>query len=295
MTETQGANPVIFCTQCGAANPAIARFCDSCGTPFGAAPTPPPYAYSPPMPPMMPQAMPGASPYPLYDQRSVAIATFIGAPLGGSIVMAMNYRRLGQMGAAIIAVVAGLALTWGSYVVGTHMPPVANKILPVLLMFGMMGAAASLQGQSVEQHARSGGAIGSRWRAAAIGLAVLVPLAIAIFANVIRGPSTQKVTLGMNDEVYYSGQATQQDALMVGQALQLQGYFQDRGVAAFVSKDETGATLGFVVQDGIWDNQQYIDGFERITRAISPVLGGTPIRLHLLNSNRDVKREVMVQ
>ena len=43
----------------------------------------------------------------LYTPGHVAWATFLGAPLAGSMLLAMNYRRLGEPTSAAIALVGG--------------------------------------------------------------------------------------------------------------------------------------------------------------------------------------------
>src|SRR5436305_8047683 len=50
-------------------------------------------------------------PYRLFDPTSVGIAAFLGSPLAGAGLMAINYRRLGRQTNAIVAFVMGVAFT----------------------------------------------------------------------------------------------------------------------------------------------------------------------------------------
>src|SRR6266542_2111396 len=52
---------------------------------------------------------PPAPTYTLYDSNAVAIASFLGGPIPGTVLMAINYRRLGQARYAALAMLAGLS------------------------------------------------------------------------------------------------------------------------------------------------------------------------------------------
>ncbi|MFZ0505240.1 MAG: hypothetical protein WAM44_16090 [Chthoniobacterales bacterium] len=53
--------------------------------------------------------------------------------------------------------------------------------------------------------------------------------------------------------------------------------------------------MSFVVQDGIWDDQNKVSLFEQITRAVAPSVGGTPIKMQLQNQHRVVKKELTIK
>ncbi len=52
-----------------------------------------------------PQYAPPA--YSLYDVAAIAIAAFFGGPLAGTVLMASNYRKLGQGNNGVLALIAG--------------------------------------------------------------------------------------------------------------------------------------------------------------------------------------------
>src|SRR5689334_6791245 len=56
-------------------------------------------------------AAPFVPDYTLYAPKSVALATFLGGPFAGSIVYAINERRLRSSGAAVTALVGGFVGT----------------------------------------------------------------------------------------------------------------------------------------------------------------------------------------
>ncbi len=105
---------------------------------------------------------------------------------------------------------------------------------------------------------------------------------------------TQSVTIGAKDEVRYSGTATAAEAKALGDNLKTQGYLQDQGVTVVLAKGTDGSAVGFVVQEGAWDNDDNVAVFEQMTRAAAPTVGGLPIKLQLMNSKLEVKKEGVV-
>ena len=271
------------CPRCGLINPETASRCD-CGYNFESKGT-----GNPNLPTTSPP------PYSLFDHRAVGVATFFGSPLAGSILMALNYRRIGIAGAAARILVAGIVLTGLLVALGRAVPSGASTILGPAVLAGVVYGAKALQGDFVEQHTRSGGRLVSRWAAFGIGLAVLVPIVIGTFAYLrVATPST-KVVIGTKDLVYYSGDAREQDAAALGQALRSDGFFQNKGASALVSKAKGAFTVSFVVKDGFWEDPKHIAAFEELGRQIAPAIGGLPLDVRLVNSRLEPKKEVTVR
>ena len=49
--------------------------------------------------------------YRLFDAGAVGLAAFLCCPLAGAILMAVNYRKLGQTGRGVFAVILGVIAT----------------------------------------------------------------------------------------------------------------------------------------------------------------------------------------
>ncbi|HYL75110.1 MAG TPA: hypothetical protein VEU96_12945 [Bryobacteraceae bacterium] len=105
---------------------------------------------------------------------------------------------------------------------------------------------------------------------------------------------TQKVTVGAKDEVRYSGTATAEEAKALGESLKAQLYLQDQGVTVVLAKGSDGASIGYVVQEGAWDNDDNVVLFEQMTRVAGPKVGGLPVKLQLMNTKLEVKKESLV-
>jgi hypothetical protein len=143
-------------------------------------------------------AMPGlglsaAPTYQLFDSRAVAIATLLGTPVAGAILMALNYRRLGQKSKATLAVVYGIVATALATGVGFFLPQGVGSGVGIGLLFATMNVAKSLQGPAIEEHQRQGGKLASRWIAFFVGLGMLVVfvgiVAVVMIALLVAKPA----------------------------------------------------------------------------------------------------------
>ena len=128
--------------------------------------------------------------YSLFDSRAVALATFLGSPLAGCAIMAVNYNRLGNSAAAVRAVVAGFVSTGLLLYLSFSTDSGLLHVLPFLLMLLMIWIAKGLQGDDVEQHVRQGGKLASRLWAAGIGIAAMAVLLLVVWACLGFAPLT---------------------------------------------------------------------------------------------------------
>lgn len=242
------------------------------------------------------QALTGTTPsYTLFDSGAVALATLFGTPVAGSSLMALNYRRLGQAGKGAIALALGCAVTGLVIVLTRHLPQSVSFPIALALLFGMQRSALALQGPAVKEHLQRGGHLGSKWGAFGLGLAFLA----ALFAVIFHANYKPSVTIGSKDQVYYSGSATKADAQALGDALKEHGYFSDtgasgRGADVYLEKGKDGTVISFIVKAGSWDQPAMVANFEELGREIAPSVGGFPLRVRMMNTTYDVKKESVV-
>ena len=211
--------------------------------------------------------------------------------------MAVNYRRLGKGSQAAATVPLGLAVAGLGGLLAYLVPNALATGISVGIVLAMKSVAQTLQGADVARHVSQGGKLASKWIASGVGFAFLAVIATGIVLA-IYGPelarNRSKVTIGTKDQVFYSGSATEADAQGVGEKLKTLGYFTDRGVSVFLSKDKTGAAVSFVVKEGTWDKAEYVTTFEEIGGQLVPVLGAESIKVRMVNTSQDVKKEVTV-
>lgn len=133
---------------------------------------------------------------------------------------------------------------------------------------------------------------------AAILLAAAAGVALAVIVfYALSHPSDRavpKVIVGTNDSVYYSHAATKADAESLGHALQLTGFFNNRGTGVLLSKGTSGTIVSFALNDGAWDHPETVLSFEEIGRRIAGSIGGFPIHVRLCDIKWGVHKEVVV-
>lgn len=128
-----------------------------------------------------------------------------------------------------------------------------------------------------------------------VGLILLAGFAIVTFEVIERPKSTiPKVTIGARDEVYYNHAATIEDANALGHALQMIGFFNDRGTTVLLSRNKGGTVVSFVLQEGQWNSAAAVASFEEIGRRVAGAVGGLPIEVRLVDGKWSVQKAMQV-
>ena len=235
--------------------------------------------------------------YRLFNSNAVLGGTILGGPIAAASLMAINYWRMGQKRNTLVTAISGLLVTglvaWVDFLIPKGIAfPVAFG-----LAFAAKRTAEALQGQAVKDHADREGRLGSGWAAAGIGLAgaaMSILVIVGWFAYTSYAEDGPSIQFGSKDKIYYSGSASKENAQSLGDELKTIGYLSDKGVAVFLAKDQSGTTVSFVVRDGFWDEPGAMSNFEEIGRDIAPSVGGYPIHIRLLNSQKQVEKESVI-
>jgi hypothetical protein len=262
-------------------------------------PVPPilPYAALP-VPPVPTEPKP---PYALYTHKAVGLATFFGTPIAGTALMAMNYSRLGRKRLAWWAIGLGLLGTIVTFAIAMVVPtswPLPLQLVPALVgLFAVMAIAESLQGKDVKQHVRRGGDNASMWKATGIGLISLV-VVLGVFVGLsilMPGELSKKINATPVEAVYYTKDATQADAVKLGDLLKSAGFFNgQRAKSVVLTRSSSGTRVKFVVGEGVWDKPEIIDAFRSIGKGIAAGLG-SPLTVLLCDKDLNVKKEIKIE
>lgn len=229
-----------------------------------------------------------AAQYALYSPGATGLATFLGGPIAGTAIMAMNYRRLGRSASATKTILWGVLGTAGlialSFAIGNRAPGLSLAIVPVVVVLQL---ARSLQGETFSRHKVAGGKVASMWKAAGIGIASMVGLlaiivSIAVAAD-LAFPSNKRLAVG-SSEILYSGTATTGEAQALGNALSNDGYFgSGKTTTVLLARKNSDTTLQFVVNETAALDDNTVAIFTAITQDVAPSIGGKPITLQLVN------------
>jgi len=241
---------------------------------------------------LIPSGEPQIPAYKLYDSGAVALASFLGGPVPGTILMALNYRRLGRPNHAVLAGLAGVSALLGAVLLGNLLPQGTATALGVGLSAATWRTAQTMQGHDIDQHVNRGGQIGSKWVGTGIGSIFLCAFLALIFLPEILSP--KKITTG-NLDVYYSGSATQSDARGLGDALAKIGFAPATKASVFLSKSKSEVPIvSFVVQDGFWNRPSVVLAFGNIAQSVAPTIGGYPLKVRLINGKQETQKEFLV-
>lgn len=129
--------------------------------------------------------------YKLFSPGQATWATFLGSPIAGSVVLALNYARLGNRRAAWMAIIVGLVVSvivlWIAAILPDSSP---NSVLSGGYTLCLYMLAKSLQGNLVRRHLAIGGQQASSWMATGIGIACLVVIFVTVVGIVLMLPDT---------------------------------------------------------------------------------------------------------
>jgi len=97
---------------------------------------------------------------PLFSPMQMAVATLLGGALAGFLLLAINYRRIGRLPAAAIAIAIGLFAALAQVSLWLDLPnglPAVSLCLPTMLAMFLL--TSWLQGEVVVQHVATGGSL----------------------------------------------------------------------------------------------------------------------------------------
>ena len=232
----------------------------------------------------------------LHPIRGVVWATFWGTPIAASIVMAINYWRTGNRSNAGLTLLTGSLATFAYFAILFMLPedllenlPNAVFYVPQLIM--VYAIASRLQSQLIESHKVNGGRVASAWPSVGIGLVclpfVLVPvLGIALLLET----SFDSVVKFGDDEVFYSGDATEEDARKLAGVLRDIEFFGTGGASVSLEISSGQTTVSFVLVDNTWAETQTLEAFKNIGRTLVESGFSTPLTIQLCDDYFDVQK-----
>ena len=98
-----------------------------------------------------------------------------------------------------------------------------------------------------------------------------------------------------NESVNYSGDATEEDARKLGEALKTAGYFDgSKPVDVLLNRKEGKTTVSFVVGTN-WNNPETLQAFEVMGAELAPSVGGMPLTVKLIDDKLNTQKEIAIQ
>lgn len=129
--------------------------------------------------------IPEYTPYKLHKTNSIAAGAFFGGPIAGALLMAENFKMLGQKKQArttlILGISAVLALSIAVVLI-PGMEKTPNYVIPLISAFIFQFLVKRFQKEEIEAHIEHGGQTFSFWRTAGI---ILISIIIALVMIII--------------------------------------------------------------------------------------------------------------
>lgn len=234
---------------------------------------------------------PAATPPRLYSPTQVALATFLGWPIGGASLLAANYRRRGHHDPASMTFFFGMLGTAVLMCVYYLLPRTAPAIAGLIAVPAFaMGLIAHL----IHGAACRTAPLGS-WRWTAI-IGVLCGIAtttlLLAFPPDDLAADLRSVHITVGERVQHARGATERDARRLGQFLQSVGYFDGRGPKTVRLTRPRGTYLvAFALKDGRWRNPNTVRLFRTLrTDIVDSVFGGHPVEVRLCDRSMRTKK-----
>ncbi len=125
----------------------------------------------------------------LYKISGVGIATFFGTMFAGGILMAINFKRLGNDVAAKKALIFSALATFVIFLIIFLIPEavdVPDAVFTLPQLFAMVQIAKKYQQDDIDTHAANNGGLASNWKAFGIGfLTMAVLLAVIVVLSIL--------------------------------------------------------------------------------------------------------------
>jgi hypothetical protein len=250
----------------------------------------------------MPEAPAGdRPPYKLYAPGYVALAAFLGGPIGAFLLLALNYKRLGRGTAAALTVLCGLLTVAALVALDLKLPESSPTLLLALPVFLILWLAAKLlQGRAFDRHVEQRGELASGWAAAGFGL-----LGLALFCGVSVGAFRvyehyllsrlgTRIDFGGGAEIFFTQGATEADARALGAFLREAGVFDGRRpMSVQVSRDGDRVGVSIIIADDALNDPNAERDFREFGQEASQkAFGGRPVEVRLCDPYFNVKKRI---
>jgi len=226
-------------------------------------------------------------------------AAFWGSPVAAGIIMAINYSRVGRSTAAKVVFVGALAATAALLALIFAIPEDFNIPAPVFLIPQLIlvyTVASSLQTDIIGKHADRGGRVASAWPSVWVGILCLPLVFGAIFGMAILvEPSIGTLVEFGNDEVYYSGEATEADARKLAGVLQDTEFFGSGGATVTIEASSARYTISFILVNDAWKDVEVVDAFRAIGGFLVESEFPSPVVIQLCDDYFVVHKELVIE
>jgi hypothetical protein len=225
--------------------------------------------------------------YKLFSTGQMALATFLGTPFAGCLLLGRNYGKLRQPRAAWIAYGIGAAFT-ALLLYAAIAVPEFPRIFSITGVVAIAVLGKTLQGDAFFQHERAGGLQASWW--VAVGLSLLTTLCCVVLAVgtfLAYEFATIPPSIERNGgEVFHASGTTAAEATAVADLLAEIDYFSGDAASVRIQREGERIVALFVVQESAFNNDKVTTFFEDLQGKLSEkALGGKEVDIYLTDEH----------
>jgi hypothetical protein len=233
--------------------------------------------------------------YTLYAPGQMGLAAFLGTPIAGSLLLGLNFSRLGNRRAAWTSYVLGVVATALLIALAIAVPRFPSMLgIGSIAIIWMLGS--TLQGAHYQRHLECGGRRASSW--AAVGLSLLSTA--IVFGIVVGGAIVHdyrsippKVELG-GGEVYHASGTTEVQARNVALYLVETEYFGNEPASVWIEREGGRYAVTFILaREGLEQSGLHVYFGDFSEPLSTKVFDGEPVDLYLADEFRERKHKLV--
>jgi uncharacterized membrane protein YhaH (DUF805 family) len=214
-----------------------------------------------------------------FSYRSIGLATYLGGPLAGGILISLNFKRLEEIQKGIWTVIISLLATIVLVIALIQIPEhiidkIPSFLIPAVYTPIVVYLAKLLQDEKIRDAIKDKGRKEHWWKSLTIGLVGSVLTVIILMLVAFAEPPFpgDKITYGkIQNEIYFEPGSIDKEILdKVSFNLEVFGYFNSEfPQSAHVGKWETGYLISIWIDEMYWDDKELSDEFSRLKQNLS--------------------------
>jgi len=214
-----------------------------------------------------------------FSYRSIGLATYLGGPLAGGILISLNFKRLEEIQKGIWTIIFSLLATVILVIALIKIPEhiidkIPNFLIPAVYTPIVVYLAKLFQDEKISDAIKDKDRKEHWWKSLTIGLVgAVATIIIMMFVAFAEPPfSGDKITYGeIQNEIYFEPGSVDKEILdKVSFNLEVFGYFNSEfPQSAQVEKWETRYLISIWIDEMYWDDKELSDEINRLKQSLS--------------------------
>ena len=202
-----------------------------------------------------------------FSNKSIGLATYLGGPISGGFLIALNLRRIDAISKAVWTLIFSLLTTALLFAALLKIPEeiidkIPSAVIPAVYTPFVILLANKIHGIKIREALEEKENHEHWWKGLVVGLIGTVVTLAIIFGFAMYEPlfPGERITYGeVENEIYLSEHAERQYADVMYDRLYSMGYFHDDfSGAAYLEKGDGSYKIILYVDESFWENPEII-------------------------------------